>query len=150
MSSSILWRPDADQIAAARMTDFLQQVNHDFDLALANYHELHQWSVDHHADFWAYLWNYFDVIGEQGDRVVENPDKLPGATWFPDAQLNFAENLLRHKDNQIALIFRGEDGKRQQLTYAELYAETAALAAAMRAQGITAGDRVAAMMPNCN
>ncbi len=149
MSSSILWRPDADQIAAARMTDFLQQVNHDFDLALANYHELHQWSVDHHADFWAYLWNYFDVIGEQGDRVVEDADKLPGATWFPDAQLNFAENLLRHKDNQIALIFRGEDGKRQQLTYAELYAETAALAAAMRAQGVTAGDRVAAMMPNC-
>ncbi|KFZ31673.1 acetoacetyl-CoA synthetase [Pseudidiomarina salinarum] len=149
MSSSILWRPDADQIAAARMTDFLQQVNRDFDLALANYHELHQWSVDHDADFWAYLWNYFDVIGEQGDRIVEDADKLPGATWFPDAKLNFAENLLRHKDNQIALIFRGEDGKRQQLTYAELYAETAALAASMRAQGITAGDRVAAMMPNC-
>ncbi|MDX1704828.1 acetoacetate--CoA ligase [Pseudidiomarina sp.] len=149
MSDSLLWQPDADRIAAARMTDFLQQVNRDFKLALANYDELHQWSVDQHADFWAYLWDYFDVIGERGERIVLDADQLPGATWFPDAKLNFAENLLRHKDNQIALIFRGENGERQQLTYAELYAETAALAAAMRARGIVAGDRIAGMLPNC-
>lgn len=74
---------------------------------------------------------------------------MPGAKWFPEAKLNFAENLLRHKDDHIALIFRGENGVRQQLTYAELNHEVAAFAAGLRQRGVEAGDRVAAMMPNC-
>ena len=95
------------------------------------------------------IWDYFDVIGKKGATVVTDKDKMPGARWFPEAKLNFAENLLRHKDNKIALIFRGENGARQQLTYAELYSRVAAFAAGLRQQGITKGDRVAAMMPNC-
>lgn len=143
-----LWQPTAEQIQSARMTDFLQQVNQQFEQSLANYHDLHTWSVQHSDQFWRYIWDYFDVIGNPGSTIVEHPERIPGAQWFPQARLNFAENLLRHRDDKVALIFRGEDGTRQQLTYAELYQSVAALAAAMRAQGVTQGDRVAAMMPN--
>lgn len=143
-----LWQPTAEQIQSARMTDFLQQVNQQFEQSLANYHDLHTWSVQHSDQFWRYIWDYFDVIGNPGSTIVEHPERIPGATWFPQARLNFAENLLRHRDDKVALVFRGEDGTRQQLTYAELYQSVAALAAAMRAQGVTQGDRVAAMMPN--
>ncbi|WP_417655903.1 acetoacetate--CoA ligase [Pseudidiomarina aestuarii] len=143
-----LWQPTAEQIQSARMTDFLQQVNQQFEQSLANYHDLHTWSVQHSDQFWRYIWDYFDVIGNPGSTIVEHPERIPGAQWFPQARLNFAENLLRHRDDKVALIFRGEDGTRQQLRYAELYQSVAALAAAMRAQGVTQGDRVAAMMPN--
>ena len=149
MTSEALWQPSADTIANARMTDFLQQVNTEKGLALANYHDLYQWSVDNDESFWSMIWDYFDVIGKKGSTAVADKEKMPGAKWFPEAKLNFAENLLRHKDNKIALIFRGENGARQQLTYAELYKRVAGLAAGLRKQGVTAGDRVAAMMPNC-
>lgn len=149
MTQTIMWQPDANQIAAARITDFMHTVNAQTAQHLSNYDDLHQWSVTNSEQFWAQVWSYFNVIGERGNRVVINQDKLPGAQWFPDASLNFAENLLRHNDDHIALVFRGEDGSRQQLTYAELRHEVAALAAAMKARGIGPGDRVAAMMPNC-
>lgn len=127
MTSEALWQPSADTIANARMTDFLQQVNTEKNVALANYHDLYQWSVDNDESFWSMVWDYFDVIGEKGSTVVTDKEKMPGAKWFPEAKLNFAENLLRHKDDHIALIFRGENGVRQQLTYAELNHEVAAL-----------------------
>jgi len=149
MTSEALWQPSADTIANARMTDFLQQVNTEKNVALANYHDLYQWSVDNDESFWSMVWDYFDVIGEKGSTVVTDKEKMPGAKWFPEAKLNFAENLLRHKDDHIALIFRGENGVRQQLTYAELNHEVAAFAAGLRQRGVEAGDRVAAMMPNC-
>ncbi|MCA1767637.1 MAG: acetoacetate--CoA ligase [Idiomarina sp.] len=149
MTSEALWQPSADTIANARMTDFLQQVNTEKDVALANYHDLYQWSVENDESFWSMVWDYFDVIGEKGNTVVTDKEKMPGAKWFPEAKLNFAENLLRHKDDHLALIFRGENGARQQLTYAELNHEVAAFAAGLRQRGVSAGDRVAAMMPNC-
>lgn len=149
MTSEALWQPSADTIANARMTDFLQQVNTEKEVALANYHDLYQWSVENNESFWSMIWDYFDVIGTKGNKVVVDKDKMPGAHWFPDAKLNFAENLLRHKDERIALIFRGEDGARQQLSYAELNQKVAAFAAGLRQHGVKADDRVAAMMPNC-
>lgn len=149
MTQKIMWQPDASQIAAARITDFMNTVNQKADLSLTNYDQLHDWSVAHSDSFWSQIWDYFSIIGDRGERVVSSANKLPGAQWFPDASLNFAENLLRHNDDHIALIFRGENGTRQQLTYAELRHEVAALAAAMKRQGIEPGDRVAAMMPNC-
>ncbi|EKE84890.1 acetoacetate--CoA ligase [Idiomarina xiamenensis] len=149
MTSKRLWQPSAEQIAQARMTDFLQHVNRQFELGLANYDDLQHWSVSHSELFWREIWQYFDVIGEAGEQVVSDIDKLPGARWFPAARLNFAENLLRHDDNHIALIFRGENGDRQQLSYAELRQQVAALATTMRAAGVGAGDRIAGMLPNC-
>lgn len=149
MSSEILWQPSADTIANARMTNFLQHANQQHQLGMANYADLHRWSVEQSADFWSLLWDYFDVIGERGKTVVEQPEKMPGAKWFPQAKLNFAENLLRYRDEHIALIFRGENGARQQLTYAELRGEVAGFAASLKRQGVGRGDRVAGMLPNC-
>ncbi|MBY6063258.1 acetoacetate--CoA ligase [Pseudidiomarina sediminum] len=149
MTTTQLWQPSAEQIQQARMSDFLQRVNQQFGLGLANYHDLHQWSVQHSADFWRYLWDYFDVIGVPGNTVVTDADKLPGAQWFPEATLNFAENLLRYNDNHTALIFRGENGARQAISYQELHRQVALVAAHLRALGVGKGDRVAAMMPNC-
>lgn len=149
MTTAIMWQPTPDQIAAARMTDFMQTINHQFNTNLETYAQLHEWSVTHSEEFWQSIWDYFDIIGEPGARVVSNPEQLPGASWFPDAQLNFAENLLRYQDDHVALIFRGENGARDQFTYAELRTEVAAMAAAMKRQGIGPGDRVAAMVPNC-
>ncbi|PWW14367.1 MULTISPECIES: acetoacetate--CoA ligase [Pseudidiomarina] len=149
MSNSVMWQPTAEQIEQARMTDFMRTINRQQQLQLASYHDLHAWSVAHSPTFWRSLWDYCDVIGEPGEIIVKDADKLPGASWFPQATLNFAENLLRYRDDRIALIFRGENGSRQQLSYAQLYQLVAALAAAMRKDGIVAGDRVAGMMPNC-
>lgn len=149
MTTKIMWQPDSSQIAAARMTDFMQNVNRKHGTDLKTYSQLHDWSVQHHESFWRDIWDYFDVIGDAGERTLIDGDKIPGAQWFPDAKLNFAENLLRYQDDHIALVFRGENGARQQLTYAELRHEVAALAAAFKQQGVVAGDRVAAMMPNC-
>jgi len=149
MTQKIMWQPDANQVAAARITDFMNTVNAQANQQLTTYDDLHQWSVAHSDQFWSQIWRYFDVIGERGERTVVDANKLPGAQWFPDATLNFAENLLRFNDDHIALVFRGENGTRQQLTYAELRHEVAALAAAMKADGVEPGDRVAAMMPNC-
>ncbi|MEC9320541.1 MAG: acetyl-coenzyme A synthetase N-terminal domain-containing protein, partial [Pseudomonadota bacterium] len=111
MAAERLWQPSADQIAEARMSDFLQQINVHNDAGLANYHGLYQWSIDNNEAFWSLIWDYFDVIGDKGDVIVQDKDKLPGAKWFPEAELNFAENLLRHKDNHSALVFRGENGE---------------------------------------
>lgn len=149
MTTKIMWQPDPSQIAATRMNDFMQHISRAHNLELNSYAQLHDWSVQRHETFWRSIWDYFDVLGDAGERTLVDGDKLPGAQWFPDAQLNFAENLLRYQDDHIALIFRGENGARQQLTYAELRHEVAALAAAFKQQGVVAGDRVAAMMPNC-
>ena len=149
MTTEQLWQPSADTIADANMTHFLQQVNAEHQQALANYHDLYQWSLDDNETFWSMIWDYFQVIGDKGATVVENKDQLPGAKWFPQASLNFAENLLRHRDDKVALVFRGENGARQQLTYSELYQQVAQFAEGLKQQGVSKGDRVAAMMPNC-
>lgn len=149
MQQEPMWRPSAEAIANARMTDFLQQMNQRHELSLANYHDLYRWSVEQHEQFWSEVWDYFDVVGDKGASVVTDKEKMPGAKWFPQASLNFAENLLRYQDDRLALIFRGEDGQRQQLTYAELYQQVAALAASFKKLGVSKGDRVAGMMPNC-
>ena len=148
MTTEQLWQPSADTIADANMTHFLQQVNSDHDQALANYHDLYQWSLDNTETFWSMIWDYFHVIGDKGDTLVKDKDKLPGAQWFPEARLNFAENLLRHRDDKVALVFRGENGARRQLSYSDLYLQVARFAEALKQRGVSKGDRVAAMMPN--
>ena len=149
MTSSIMWQPSRAQVKNARMTDFMQLINQKFSTKLTHYQELHQWSIDESEQFWQSIWDYFEIIGDAGKPIVTNANQLPGAQWFPNAQLNFAENLLRFNDNKTALVFHGENGQRQQLSYAQLRLQVAACAAALEAQGVGIGDRVAAMMPNC-
>ena len=127
---------------------FIAEVNRQHRLDLKTYHDLHAWSVTQRAAFWDLLWDFGGVIGDKGARVLVDPDKMPGAKFFPDARLNFAENLLRRTDDSAAIIFRGEDKAGGQLTWAQLQTLVSRLQQAMKAAGVGVGDRVAAMLPN--
>jgi acetoacetyl-CoA synthetase len=139
-----LWRPSPERVRNALMTDFLTSVG----LTGAEYSEAHRWSVEKPEEFWTAVWDFCGVVGEKGSVVLRASDSMPGAQWFPEAQLNFAENLLRRRDDSEALVFWGENGAESRLTREELFQGTARCAAALRAAGIAAGDRVAAYLPN--
>ncbi|WP_255771934.1 acetoacetate--CoA ligase [Microbulbifer guangxiensis] len=147
-NSTPLWAPTPEAIAATQMDQFRRQVNERFGLELADYDALYQWSVTERQDFWNTLWDFGEVIAEsRGERVL-GKDTMPGAEWFPDARLNFAENLLRYRDDKTALVERLENGRRRSLSYAELFERVERFAAALRQEGVVKGDRVAGFMPN--
>lgn len=114
----------------------------------ADYAGLHAWSVAEPDAFWRDVWEECGVIGEPGD-VVLGDASMPGASWFPDARLNFAENLLRRRGDGVAVIFRREDGARREISFMDLVAQVARFQAGLLAAGIQPGDRVAAFLPNC-
>ena len=144
-----LWTPSRNRIENTNIYRFMQWVNTEYDQNLDSYQALYQWSIDHSADFWAAWWEYADIQASQSyDQVVDDIKKMPGASWFSGARLNFAQNLLRHQDDQIALVFYGEDRVRRKLTYAELFDQVAQVAGALSAMGVQTGDRVAGFMPN--
>ncbi len=144
-----LWTPSESRIAEANITRFMGAVNRRHAKSCTTYDELHAWSIARREDFWSLMWEFGGVIASQtSQRVVIDGDKMPGSIWFPDASCNFAENLLRYRDDRTALIFRGEGSRRESMTYAHLYTRVAQLAAAMRSAGLTKGDRVAGFMPN--
>ncbi|MGB2451061.1 MAG: acetoacetate--CoA ligase [Porticoccaceae bacterium] len=144
-----LWQPSAEQIKRSHMQRFQQQLKSQLNLSFANYEELHQWSVDNPEQFWEQLWHYTDIrASEPYSAVLTDGEKFPGAQWFQDAKLNFAENLLRNRSDKIALIAHLENGSRRTLSYSELYLQVTQLAAALRNAGVTKGDPVAGFMPN--
>jgi acetoacetyl-CoA synthetase len=140
--------PAPERVAAARMTRFRAEAEQRSGRRLETTAALHAWSLEDRAGFWSLVWDFCGVIGERGEPVLERAERMPGARWFGDARLNFAENLLRRRDDATAVVFRDETGARRQLTFAELHREVAHAAAALRAEGIVAGDRVAAILPN--
>ena len=142
-----VWEPSADRVARARLTAFIRQVNSTFDLRLTSYDSLYRFSIERPADFWREVWTFCGIRGDMADRIVTGLDRMLEARFFPDAKLNFAENVLRRRDASPALIFNGE-GRRRTISHAELYSEVARFAAALRDAGIRAGDRVAGYMPN--
>ncbi|WP_353057053.1 AMP-binding protein [Microbulbifer sp. VAAF005] len=147
-NSQPLWQPSAEAIAATQMDEFRRRVNQQYQLDLNDYAALYQWSVDNREAFWRELWDYTGVIAaDKGDETLGN-DSMPGAQWFPQARLNFAENLLRYRDDKAALVERLENGSRRELSYKELYDRVERLSAALVAQGVVEGDRVAGFMPN--
>ncbi|MDD5249283.1 MAG: acetoacetate--CoA ligase [Rhodocyclaceae bacterium] len=148
VSSAPIWQPSAERVAAANLTAFIDQVAARWNRRCDDYAALHRWSVEHAEEFWVSIWEFGAVRGEMGGRVVVDGDSMPGAKWFPDARLNFAENLLRHRDAGTALTFWGEDKLMRRISRDDLYGRVARLAAAMRADGVVAGDRIAAYMPN--
>lgn len=127
----------------------MEAVNDKYSTGLSDYPSLYQWSVDNIPDFWSMIWEFTGVVASSTyDRVVDDLNKMPGADWFPGAKLNFAENLLRFRDERTALIFKGEDRAYTRLSYAELYNEVAQVAVSLKQLGVGPGDRVAAFMPN--
>jgi acetoacetyl-CoA synthetase len=144
-----LWIPAEEWKSQANITRFITLVNKRYGLKVSTYHELHKWSVEEIPDFWAAVWDFVETkASRRYDKVVDDLGKYPGARWFPGARLNFAENILRHRDDRLAFVFRREDGKSATMTYAGLYDAVARLAKALRESGIAPGDRVAAYMPN--
>ena len=124
-------------------------MNAKHQLNMQSYADLHAWSVDDIATFWDEVWQLSGVIAQhKGDTILNKGNLMPGAEWFPEAKLNYAENLLKHRDAATALVFCGEDGKRLEVSYAHLYLRVAQLSSALRQHGIQPGDRVAGFMPN--
>ena len=143
-----LWEPSQYAIESAQVTQFARYCVHRFGLEFNTYPEFYRWSCDSSARFWSALWDWAGVRGAKGARILVDGHKMPGAKWFPDARLNFAENLLRRRDASDALVFWDETGFRRRMFYAELHAQVSRCAQAMRAAGLKPGDRVAAFMPN--
>src|SRR5436309_10855959 len=135
-----LWIPSDERKRAAHLTRFIDLVNARYGLADRTYRSLHAWSIIHIPEFWAMMWEFGEMRASRGyDAVVDDLGAFPGAKWFAGARLNFAENLLRYRDGQAALIFRDETGRSIRMTYAELYEAVARLAGSLRAVGVRTG-----------
>ncbi|HEY0835052.1 MAG TPA: acetoacetate--CoA ligase [Azospirillum sp.] len=143
-----LWRPSAERVRDANITAFCAAVNQRFGTHLGGYDDLWDWSVARKEDFWRFLWDWAGIQGEPGETVLRDGDRMPGAQWFPDARLNYAENLLAPGGDGDAVVFWGEDKVKRRWSHAELRAEVSRLQQALKAAGVGVGDRVAAVMPN--
>jgi acetoacetyl-CoA synthetase len=147
--SAPLWAPSPERAAATQMRAFMTFVSGRHGVALDDYRDLHRFSVDRMGDFWTAVWDFTGVIAEtRGERVLMDADMMPGAAFFPDARLNFAQNLLRRDDAGEAIVFRGETKVERRLSWRELNALVSRLQQAFAAAGVGVGDRVAAMTPN--
>lgn len=139
-----LWQPSEGFIKNTALFKFMQEVNP----AFSSYADLWQWSIDNPENFWNKVWDFCGVIGDKGHTILRNPNAMPGAEFFPDARVNYAENLLRRRDLGLAMIARDETGAERTMSYAELYDQVSLWAQAFINAGITEGDRIAGYMPN--
>ncbi|MBI2753456.1 MAG: acetoacetate--CoA ligase [Betaproteobacteria bacterium] len=142
MNERPLWRPSPERAALTDMARFMSRAG------CKSYEELHRWSVEKSERFWALVWDFCEVRGARADEVLVDGDRMPGAQWFPGARLNFAENLLRARDDGDAIVFWGEDRVKRRVSRRELYDLVSRLAQALRAAGVSKGDRVGGYLPN--
>ncbi|TRC89030.1 acetoacetate--CoA ligase [Mesorhizobium sp. WSM4303] len=143
-----LWTPTQDRIDAAPLTAFMKAAAAKTGTSFASYAELHRWSVEDRQGFWSLLWDFCGIVGDKGETVLVDGDKMPGASFFPDATLNFAENLLKKTGSSDAIVFRGEDKIERRLSWNELHQLTSRFQQLFLSLKVKKGDRIAAMMPN--
>ncbi|MBU0584893.1 MAG: acetoacetate--CoA ligase [Alphaproteobacteria bacterium] len=143
-----LWTPSAERMASAPLTAFMALASERAGRPFASYAQLHRWSVEDRENFWDLLWDFCGVIGEKGGRLLADGDRMPGARFFPDARLNFGENLLREAGKGDALVFWGEDKVKRRMSWDELRSQVSRLQQLFLSLGVKEGDRIAAMMPN--
>ncbi|MEA3437136.1 MAG: acetoacetate--CoA ligase [Thermodesulfobacteriota bacterium] len=144
-----LWKPSDERVKGTNMYRFMNFVNEKLGKDFTGYASMYQWSIENITEFWTLMWEFAEIKASKPyDQVIDDVNKMPGAKWFSGARLNFAENLLRYKDEHVALIFKGEDQPSIKMTYAELYDEVARVAKSLRRAGLKPGDRVAGFMPN--
>jgi acetoacetyl-CoA synthetase len=149
-----LWRPDAARIEAATLTRFARFLAQRGEGPasggdpVTEYAALHRWSVQARGAFWNALMDFCGVLADRGSEIVQRPDALPGARWFPDTRLNYAENLLAGEPGEVVLVACDEAGRRRQLTRGELRGSVAAMARGFEARGLGAGDVIAGFLPN--
>jgi acetoacetyl-CoA synthetase len=143
MTERPLWTPDSAAVTSSALWRFMQP------LGLQSFDEVLRFSVDQPEDFWRAVWDFCEVKADtRGARVLVDGHLMPGASFFPDARLNYAANLLRKQEDTDALVFRGEDKVMRRMSWAELNRAVARLHRALAAAGVTAGDRVSAIVPN--
>jgi acetoacetyl-CoA synthetase len=142
MSEKPLWTPDPARAASTGMGRFMRLAGK------KDYADLHRWSVERSEDFWELVWRFCEVRGEPGGLRLANGERMPGAKWFPQGRLNFAENLLREADDAPAMVFWGEDQVKRRVSRRELRDLVSRLQQALRAEGVGKGDRVAGYLPN--
>jgi acetoacetyl-CoA synthetase len=144
-----LWTPTAERVRNANMTRYMDFVNTQYGSKFDDYFRLYEWSVNNIEEFWASLWDFFAVrASKKYEKVVDDLNRFPGARWFPGAELNFAENLLRYRDDSTAFVFKCETKPSVSVSYKELYGMVSRLATALKGQGVKRGDRVVGYMPN--
>ncbi|WP_027061501.1 acetoacetate--CoA ligase [Mesorhizobium loti] len=144
-----LWTPTQDQIDASPLTAFLKAAETKAGATFASYAELHRWSVEDREAFWSLVWDFCGIVGDKGgERLLADGDRMPGASFFPDATLNFAENLLNKTGSGDAIVFRGEDKIERRLSWKELHQLTSRFQQLFLSLKVKKGDRIAAMMPN--
>ncbi|CAB1059085.1 Acetoacetyl-CoA synthetase (EC [Olavius sp. associated proteobacterium Delta 1] len=147
--AKLLWKPSEERIKNTNMYRFMGMVNERYQQDFNEFGPLYEWSIENIAQFWSTMWDFAGIIASKPyEQVIDDIGKMPGAVWFCGARLNFAENLLRYRDDRVALIFKGEGLESTRMTYAELYDEVARLARALKDVGVETGDRVVGFMPN--
>ncbi|MGM0611108.1 MAG: acetoacetate--CoA ligase [Thermodesulfobacteriota bacterium] len=145
----ILWQPSEERVQKSTMMDFMNRINAAYNKNFKQYADLYEWSIENIPEFWAEMWKYAGILHSRAyDRVVDDPYKMPGAKWFHGARLNFAENLLRFRDDHTAMVFMGESMPVRRLTYAELYRSVSRVAQKLKKLDIQPEDRVVGFMPN--
>lgn len=144
-----LWTPSPERVRDSNLTRFIAFINGKSGLNVKSYSELYKWSIENVSDFWSAVWDFTGIVfSRRYEKVVDDLNKFPGARWFPGARLNFAQNLLRHRDENIALVSTSESNRRTRLTYADLHEEVGRISNSLRAIGVHPGDRVVGYMPN--
>ena len=147
--SKVMWHPSTERAEASQMNQFRLFANKKYGMELDNYRDLYNWSVNEITCFWEAVWSFGKpVVSKDYHQVVDDDSKMPGAKWFSGARLNFAENLLRRRDNHTAILSRGEGKDDRKISYNELYSEVEKMAAALREAGVEQNDRVAGFLPN--
>ncbi|MBI5001211.1 MAG: acetoacetate--CoA ligase [Euryarchaeota archaeon] len=145
----LLWAPSEERVRDSNMKKFMDFAGKRSGKSFGTYDELYKWSIESIPDFWDAVWDFTEVrASRRFDKVVDDMGAFPGARWFPGAKLNYAENLLRHRDDRAAFIFKGENKKTARMSYSELYTAVSQLAGSLRGMGISPGDRVVGYMPN--
>ncbi len=148
MTNSELWRPSEARAAKTQLATFMKYAGVGFEDEAPDYDRLWDYSISDPADFWQKIWGFCEVIGDHGDCVIEEGKSIKDTRFFPTARLNFAENLLRRQGPDLAIIFHGENGTRQSLSWDDLHAQVSLLQQALIREGVGKGDRVAGFLPN--
>ena len=143
-----LWTPAPENFLSTCSGQFIAYINERFHLEISDYSSLYDWSIGSRESFWEAVWDFSGVIGRRGKRTLLHGDNIEESIWFPDASLNFAENLLREQGDDVAVYFRAEDKVAYNITWDDLHSQVAALASWLKSVGVEKGDRVAGFLPN--
>jgi acetoacetyl-CoA synthetase len=147
--SQPLWTPSPERIEQTNVTSLINKINADWDVSLTNSEHLHQFSVTEMEKFWRSLIEYAELNGETwtGPELVDR-NKLPGAKWFPEARFNYAENILKRRDDADAFVFWGENKVKRRMSFKTLYDQVSSISQALKGMGVGPGDKVAGYLPN--